>query len=136
MWGMAFDSTPSSDSYYTQLPAAYTPKAKRRAKRTVNYRARSTSATLAKQARIAELLELAGEGLTVTEIGRALGMSRQLALYHVKKMAASYGCAMLLEPCAINGGLQFKVWDEMALAAHYSRFMLQTFPARRAAQAA
>ena len=130
---MAFDSTPSTDSIYTSLPSAYMPK--RRAKRTrktvngrrtVNYAARSTQATLAKQAQIAELLELAGEGLTVREIGNALGISRQLALYHVKKMAASYGCAMLLEPCNINGGLQFKVWNEMALAAHYSRFMIQS----------
>jgi len=138
MWGMAFDSTPSSDSYYTQIPSAYTPTKRRapRAKRSPNYRSASTTATLLKQKLIRELLELSGEGLTVAEIGRALGMSRQLALYHVKKLAASYGCAMLLEPCAINGGLQFKVWDEMALAAHYSRFMLQTFPARRAAQAA
>lgn len=103
--------------------------------RTPNYRSASTPATLRKQAKIRELLELAGEGLTVAEIGRALGISRQLALYHVKKMAATYQCAMLLEPCIGNGGLQYKVWDEMALAAHYSRYMLQsvTREGRRAA---
>jgi len=135
---MAFDSTPSTHSIYTQLPAAYMPT-KRRTKakrRTVNYASRSTGATLAKQAKIRELLELAGEGLTVAEIGRALGISRQLALYHVKKLAASYGCAMLLEPCAINGGLQFKVWDEMALAAHYARYMLQSVDGVRTKRAA
>src|SRR5688572_18795416 len=124
---MAFDSTPSTDSIYTQLPAAYrAPQRAKRSPRKPNYRSGSTPATIRKQERIAELLELAGEGLTVAEIGRALGMSRQLALYHVKKMAASYGCAMILEPCSSNGGLQFKVWNEMALAAHYSRFLIQT----------
>lgn len=95
-------------------------------RRTVSYRSSSTPATVKKQAAIRELLALAGEGLTVSEIGRALGISRQLALYHVKKMAATYQLAMILEPCIGNGGLQFKVWDEMALAAHYSRFMLQS----------
>lgn len=102
-------------------------------RRTVSYRSASTPATIKKQAAIRELLSLSGEGLTVSEIGRALGISRQLALYHVKKMAATYQLAMILEPCIGNGGLQFKVWDEMALAAHYSRFMLQSVEARRAA---
>lgn len=130
---MSFDTTTSTDSIYTQLPAAYQPapkKARRRGKREVNYRAASTPATLAKQAKIRELLALAGEGLTVTEIGKALGMSRQLTLYHVKKMAATYQCAMILEPCLTNGGLQYKVWDELALASHYSRFLLQTVQPR------
>lgn len=110
---------------------------KTRTRRTVSYRSASTPATLRKQTAIRELLALSGEGLTVSEIGRALGISRQLALYHVKKMAATYQCAMMLEPCIGNGGLQYKVWDEMALAAHYSRFMLQSVrqsgEARRAA---
>lgn len=131
---MAFDSTTYTDSIYTQIPAAYSkPKARARAKRSPNYRAGSTPATLRKQEKIRELLSLTGEGLTVREIGTALGISRQLALYHVKKMAASYGCAMILEPCEINGGLQFKVWDEMALAAHYSRFLIQSVDRQRAA---
>lgn len=130
---MSFDSTQSTDSYYNQLPAAYMPAKRRAKRRPANYASRSTAATLAKQAKIRELLESSNEGLTVSEIGRALGISRQLALYHVKKLAASYGCALLLEPCTGNGGLQYRVWDEMQLAAHYSRFLMQTFPARRAA---
>lgn len=104
-------------------------------RRTMNYRSASTPATLKKQAAIRELLLLAGEGLTVAEIGRALGISRQLALYHVKKMAATYQLTMVLEPCLGNGGLQYKCWDEMALAAHYSRFLRQT-PVPRQAVAA
>lgn len=107
----------------------------RRNSRTVNYRSASTPATAKKQQLIRELLALTGEGLTVSEIGRALGISRQLALYHVKKMAATYQCAMILEPCLGNGGLQYKVWDEMALAAHYSRFLIQSTETRVARQA-
>lgn len=86
-------------------------------RRSVNYRSASTPATVRKQSRIRELLMLAGEGFTVSEIGRALGMSRQLVLYHVKKMAATAQLVMVLEPCIGNGGVQFRVWDEMALAA-------------------
>jgi hypothetical protein len=135
---MSLDSTTYTDSIYTSVPAAYraAPKAKaRRARRPVNYRASSTPATVRKQTKIRELLALAGEGLTVTEIGKALGISRQLALYHVKKMAATYQLTMVLEPCLDNGGLQYKVWDEMALASFYSRFLIQTVerPATRKA---
>lgn len=100
--------------------------------RTVNYRATSRPATLRKHRLIAALLA-EGDGLTVAEIGRALGMSRQLTLYHVKKMAATAQLVMVLEPCSNNGGVQFRVWDEMALAAHYSRYMLQSVEVRRAA---
>lgn len=78
---------------------------------------------------------LAGEGFTVSEIGRALGMSRQLVLYHVKKMAATAQLVMVLEPCIGNGGVQFRVWDEMALAAHYAAFIAQT-PAQERRRAA
>lgn len=104
--------------------------------RRANYRSASTPATVQKQDRIKHLLALAGEGFTLREIGRLLGISRQLALYHVKKMAAAGQIVMVLEPCTDNGGIQFRVWDELALAAFYSRVMLQTMQpegARRAA---
>lgn len=90
-----------------------------------NYRSASTKLTRLRQATIAELLALLGEGLTVAEIGRALGMSRQLCLYHVKKMAASGLLVMQLEACLENGGVRFRVWSEVALAAHYARIMPQ-----------
>lgn len=92
--------------------------ARRRGPRQTNYRSRSTPATLAKQARIRELLESTPGGLSVAELGQALGISRQLALYHVKKMAAAYGLTMVLEPCLENGGLQYRCWDDMQLAVH------------------
>lgn len=91
-----------------------------------NFRAGSTGATNRKQAMVREVLRLVGDGLTVSEIGKALGCSRQLALYHVKKMAAAGLVVMMLVPCAANSGVQFKVWDEMALAAHFARKLAQT----------
>lgn len=99
-------------------------------KRTRTYASKSTRATLAKQALIRELLSQAQDGFTVAEIGAALGMSRQLALYHLKKMAANYQLTMILEPCIGNGQLQFRCWDEMQVAARYARQILQM---RRAA---
>ena len=98
-----------------------TRRAKKASARPRNYRSRSTATTLQRQADIRELLAFVGEGLSVAEIGRALGVSRQLALYHVKKLVAAGGCAALLVPCASNGGLQFIVWDEAALTTHYAR---------------
>lgn len=142
---MSLDSSTYSDSVYFQIPSSYAPPARKRSKaapkakarrsRSPNYKSASTAATLDRQAQIRELLALAGEGLTVAEIGKALGISRQLALYHCKKMAATYQAAMVLEPCMANGGLQFKVWDELALASHYSRFLLQTVERRPEAAA-
>lgn len=115
---MAFDTTPRTESYIAELlePAR---KQRRRTKRSPNWKSRSTGATLYKQALIRELLS-SGLPFTVRAIGDALGISRQLALYHVKKMAATARLVMVLEPCAVNGGLQFKVWDPAAIMAHYA----------------
>lgn len=60
-------------------------------------------------------------------MGAALGISRQLALYHVKKLAAAGALTMILEPCERNGGLQFACWDTGALARAFAQ------QARRAA---
>lgn len=100
-----------------------------------NYRAVSTPATVRRQGTIREILRLVEDGLTVSELGRALGMSRQLALYHVKKMAALGLIVMQLEPCEENGGVRFRIWDEMSLAARYTRMVAQAMPSevRRAA---
>lgn len=93
----------------------------RAGRRQVNYRSRSTRRTLDRQEIIRELLATTPGGLTVAEVGAALGISRQLALYHVKKMAATYQLTMQLEPCLGNGGLQYRCWDEMQLAVRYAR---------------
>lgn len=100
-------------------------------RRTVNYRSSDRPATLRKQATIREVLALANEGLTVSEVARALGCSRQLALYHVKKLAAKLGCVMVSTRCSANGQFQWLVWDEGALMAHCARRMLQTYPVRQ-----
>jgi hypothetical protein len=108
-----------NDTYISELaPEPVTRRRRAKAKRSPNWRSGSTPATLHKQAAIRELLAT-GLPFTVRAIGEALGMSRQLALYHVKKMAATGQLVMMLEPCDINGGLQYKVWDESALMAHY-----------------
>lgn len=100
-----------------------------------NYRAASTAKTIQKQLQIRRALSLSEDGLTVAEIGRVLGVSRQAALYHVKKMAAEGQIVMQLEPCASNRGIRFRCWSEMALAARYARLLAQvtTIGALRAA---
>lgn len=90
-----------------------------------NYRSASRTATIAKQATIRRVLALSEDGLTVAEVGRALGISRQAALYHVKKLAAEGQIVMQLEPCDSNRGIRFRVWSEMALAARYARLLTQ-----------
>lgn len=89
-----------------------------------------TPATLRKYSRIVAILGQLQEGLTVRELGKALGMSRQLALYHLKRMAALGEIVMVLEPCEENGGVRFRCWDELALAAHYSRKLHATITAQ------
>lgn len=111
--------TALNDTYISELaPQTGRKRARAKAKRSPNWRSSSTPATLRKQAAIRELLAT-GIPFTVRAIGEALGISRQLALYHVKKMAATSQLVMMLEPCDRNGGLQYRVWDEGALMAHY-----------------
>lgn len=86
-----------------------------------NYRAPSKPSTEQRQTEILEWLELFADGFTMRELAEALGISRQLALYHCKKMAAAGRVVMILGPCKVNNGVQFRVWDEMSLAAHYTR---------------
>lgn len=112
----------ATESFIREL-AEPKPKTAKRRGRTVNYKSRSTAKTLAKQAVIRELLATTPGGLSVAELGAALGISRQLALYHVKKMAATYQLTMQLEPCLGNGGLQFRCWDDMQLAVRYARLV-------------
>lgn len=75
--------------------------------------------SLALQERIAGILAGCEGGLTVRELADVIGVSRQLTLYHVKKLAARAGVVMVLEPCAENGGLRFRCWDDTALALSY-----------------
>lgn len=86
-----------------------------------NYRAASKPSTVERQAEILEWLQLFDEGLTVRELGDALGCSRQLALYHLKKLAASGAIVLQLEQCRQNAGLRFRAWNESALMGHYVR---------------
>jgi DNA-binding transcriptional ArsR family regulator len=111
-------------SAHGMVPAKHHRMSKKRAPR--SYASKSTPATLRKQSRIVQILQQLHDGLTVAEVGKALGMSRQLALYHLKKMVAAGLITMVLEPCTENGGVRYRVWDELALAAHYSRLLHRT----------
>jgi hypothetical protein len=114
------DSTNSTSSNsnggHTQRRARRSTKKK---PRVVNYKSRSTMGTLTKQAQIMRWIRVADEGFTVSEIAALLGISRQLALYHVKKMAATAQLIMVLEPCDGNGGLQYKIWDHTQLVVNF-----------------
>ncbi len=94
-------------------------------------------ATLRKYSRIRAILAQLNDGLTVREVGKALGMSRQLALYHLKRMVALGQLVMVLEPCVDNGAVRYRCWDELALAGFYSRKLhatiVMTSEQRRAA---
>lgn len=80
-----------------------------------------TYATLQRQASILDALMTAFDGFSVRELARELGVSRQLTLYHLKKMAAKGMIVMQLEPMARNGQVQFRVWLESTLILHYQR---------------
>lgn len=95
------------------------PKSARRGR--ANWLSRSSGKTLDFQDRVVAALARAVGGFTVRELGEELGVSRQHALYHVKKAVASGRISMLLEPCEANGGLQFRVWSQAQLARRFAR---------------
>lgn len=86
-----------------------------------NFHARNQQKTLDKQNAILQILVQEGDGLIISELAEKLGISRQLCLYHVKKMAASFQLKLELEPCIGNGGLRYRIWDEEVLARNYAR---------------
>lgn len=68
------------------------------------------------------LLDLAGRGATIAELAGALGWSRQLVLYHLKRLASGVGgggVVLQLEPCAANGRLQYRCWSAVVLSQWY-----------------
>lgn len=101
----------------SRIHAAPKARAKKTAKKEVNYAGKNQAKTDALHARILHVLQDIGAGLTVREISEAVGISRQLCLYHVKKMVAHHTPVLaMLEPCDINGGVRYMVWDRMALS--------------------
>lgn len=85
----------------------------------VNYQSRSSAKTVVLQERVRSLLARSHNGFTVTELGAELGISRQLALYHLKKMVATGQILMLLEPCRENSGVRFRCWDRLQMVVNY-----------------
>lgn len=97
-------------------PARRAKKAGRRPQRVVNYHSKSRPATVEKQNLILEQITRRQDGMTVVEVAELLGVSRQLALYHIKKMVATSQLVVVLEPCRDNGGVRFRCWDVVVLA--------------------
>lgn len=113
--------TPSrADIFGSPAPIpVHRPSRKRKVKRVVNWRSKSKPSTLAIQAHARALLARSDTGQTVKELGEALGMSRQLALYHLKKMAAAGQIVMMFEPSDVPGGLRFRCWNELQMVVNY-----------------
>lgn len=91
----------------------------KRAKRVVNWQSKNRGRTSKLQSEIHEWLSIVGEGFSVSQLAGLMGVSRQLMLYHLKKMAATRQLVMALEPCEGNGGLQFHIWANGVAAAHF-----------------
>lgn len=88
----------------------------------------SKTFSLEMQGRVIAALAALPRGATLRELAAELGatlkgrpVSRQLALYHVKKAVAAGLISLVLEPCARNGQLQYRAWDRGAMARHYAR---------------
>lgn len=109
------DPTAERPSYIADILKPPRARRQRKQRRTVNWKSASTPRTLMYQARVRWLLEHSEEGMPVKEMAADLGISRQLMLYHVKKMAATGQIVLVFEPCADNGGLRLRAWNAMQL---------------------
>lgn len=88
-----------------------------RKRKTLNYRSVSIPATYHRHLDMLAWLELEPGGMSLEELADAVDMSRQLALYHVKKLAAAGQIKAELEPTDRNGGVRFRIWTP----AHHER---------------
>lgn len=104
--------------YEVTLPSLK-PARRTKKRKQVNYRSRNQPKTSALQERVRSLLARSHNGFTVSELGSELGISRQLALYHLKKMVATGQILMLLEPCRENSGVRFRCWDRLQMVVNY-----------------
>lgn len=109
---------PTSD--IRELRPAHPRRAPQPRRNRTRWDTKSTPKTVDFQSRVLAALNNARSGFTVRELGEELGMSRQHALYHVKKLVASGRITMVLEPCEANGGLQFRVWHPVQLARRFA----------------
>lgn len=99
-------------------------KTKRKPRRAVNYAGRNRPATEALHARMFDALAHS-PAITVRELGEQLGISRQLCLYHVKKMVAQDRVIAELAPCHQNGGVQFVLYTKLQRAVELGAWLLR-----------
>lgn len=113
---------------YPQLPAPTPIRAKRRTKRAprrqVNYAAANRPATDRLHDRMFEVMTHS-PAITVRELAEAVGISRQLCLYHVKKMVAHDRIVAELAPCRGNGGVQFVLFTKLQRAVELGAWLLR-----------
>ena len=94
-------------------------KPRRKAARQVNYASPNRGRSSRLQDAILALLQH-HDGMTLRDIGDAVGISRQLARYHVLKLVAHKRLLVVLEACEGNGGVQYRVWEHASLAAAFA----------------
>ena len=90
------------------------PKATKRRK--ANYASGDREVSIKRQRLILALLRVSETGtLTIREVCDATGISRQLAHYHLRKLAYRGQIALVLERGGRPGSLTFRVWSVDAL---------------------
>ncbi len=87
----------------------------------VNWTSGSTRPTIDKHLSILLALLRSRDGYTVRELASEIRISRQAALYHVKKLIAADLITAIIEPCDINGQDQFRLWDKARLSERHGR---------------
>lgn len=113
------------DLYQLPAPATKKTRAKRKAKqRVVNYAGKNRPATDALHDRMFEALSHF-PAITVRELAEFLDISRQLCLYHVKKMVAHDRLIAELAPCHQNGGVQFVLYTKLQRAVELGAWLLR-----------
>lgn len=81
-----------------------------------NYASKNTEASERKQRLIMALLDASGtRTITVREIADALGLSRPLVHYHIRKLAYRRMVVVMMEPADAPGVLRFRLWSWQAL---------------------
>lgn len=101
------------------------PRAKKRTpKRIVNYAGKNRASTDELHSRMFEALALF-PAISVRDLADLVGISRQLCLYHVKKMCAQDRIVAELAPCHGNGGVMFVLYTKLQRAVELGAWLLR-----------
>lgn len=114
-----FLPAPTAPAHEAPVRRRRATKGKRKAARQPNYASANRGRSSRLQDAILALLAH-HDGMTLRDIGEAVGISRQLARYHVLKLVAHKRLLVILEACEGNGGVQYRVWEHASLAATFA----------------